>query len=168
MKIALRPETPGDIATIDAVTTAAFASAPHTSHTEQFIVKGLRDAGQLTLSLVAIADGNVIGHVALSPVSVSDGSSGWFGLGPISVLPEYQRRGVGSRLMREALRVLREKGAAGCVLLGEPEFYSRFGFKLDPSLVLPGVPPGYFQSLSFGASSPQGTVSYHEAFDAVA
>ena len=167
MKITLRLETPDDITAIDAVTTAAFASAPHTSHTEQFIVKGLRDAGQLTLSLVAIADGNVIGHVALSPVSVSDGSSGWFGLGPISVLPEYQRCGVGSRLMREALGVLREKGAAGCVLLGEPEFYSRFGFKLDPILVLPGVPPGYFQSLSFGSSSPQGTVSYHEAFDAV-
>ena len=58
------------------------------------------------------------------------------------------------------------RGAAGCVLLGEPAFYGRFGFKAEPQLRLPGVPPEYFQALAFGPSRPQGTVAYHAAFDA--
>ena len=168
MKIEIRNETAADVAAIEAVTTAAFLNAPHTSHTEQFIVAALRKDGQLTVSLVAHIDGTVIGHVAISPVSISDGTTGWHGLGPISVVPEYQRRGIGSRLMREALRVLREYGALGCVVLGEPEYYGRFGFRAAPNLNLPGVPPEYFQAISFGASHPQGTVSYHRSFNASA
>lgn len=146
------------------MTILAFLNAPHTSHTEQYIVSALRKAGKLTVSLVAHANGAIIGHVAVSPVAVSDGASAWFGLGPISVNPNHQRRGVGAGLMREALRLLREQGAAGCVLLGEPGYYSRFGFQVDPNLVLPDVPPGYFQSISFDLSRPRGAVSYHEAF----
>jgi putative acetyltransferase len=166
MKIEIRKETAADVLGIEAVTISAFLKAPHTSHTEQFIVSALRKAGKLTVSLVADANGKVIGHVAVSPVSISDGASAWFGLGPISVTPEHQRRGVGSRLMREALRILREQGAAGCVLLGEPEYYSRFGFQVDQNLVLPDVPPGYFQAISFDSSRAHGSVSYHEAFNA--
>jgi putative acetyltransferase len=168
MDIEIRNETAADVAAIEAVTIAAFLHAPHTSHAEQLIVDALRNAGQLTVSLVASADGTVVGHVAISPVSISDGATGWYGLGPISVAPEYQRRGIGSRLMREALRVLREHGAIGCVLLGEPGYYSRFGFRVDPNLTLPGVPVEYFQAISFGASYPQGIVSYHSAFNASA
>jgi putative acetyltransferase len=166
MKIEIRKETAADVAEIEAVTISAFLNAPHTSNTEQFIVSALRKAGKLSVSLVADAEGKVIGHVAGSPVSISDGPPAWYGLGPISVMPEHQRRGVGSSLMREALRILREQGASGCVLLGEPKYYSRFGFQVDPNLVLPGVPPGYFQAISFVSSWPQGTVSYHEAFNA--
>jgi putative acetyltransferase len=166
MKIEIRRETKADVSAIHAVTIAAFRNAPHTSHTEQYIVTALRKAGQLAVSLVAEANGELIGHVAVSPVSISDGSPNWFGLGPISVAPEYQRRGVGSRLMREALRILRAQGAAGCVLLGEPEYYSRFGFQVDPDLVLADVPPEYFQAISLDASRPRGRVTYHEAFNA--
>jgi putative acetyltransferase len=166
MKIDIRDEKSADVAAIEAVTVAAFLNAPHTSHTEQFVVNALRCAGKLALSLVADAAGEVIGHVAVSPVSISDGASAWFGLGPISVLPEHQGRGVGSLLMREALRVLRVRGAAGCVLLGEPEYYSRFGFHADANLILREVPPRYFLAISFRTSRPQGTVSYHEAFNA--
>jgi putative acetyltransferase len=162
--ITIRNETAADLPAIEAVTISAFLNAPHTTHTEQFIVSALRNAGLLTISLVADAEGTVIGHVAVSPVSISDGASGWFGLGPISVLPKHQCRGVGSHLMREALRILREHGAAGCVLLGEPEYYSRFGFQADPNLILPDVPPEYFQAISLDSSRPRGTVSYHEAF----
>jgi putative acetyltransferase len=168
MKIEIVHEAAADVAAIQAVTIAAFLRAPHTSHTEQFIVDALRKAGQLTVSLVAKTDGTVVGHVAISPVSISDGTRGWYGLGPISVTPEYQGRGIGSRLMREALRVLRERGASGCVLLGEPRYYNRFGFRVDPNLELPGVPAEYFQALSFGASRPRGVVSYHAAFNASA
>ena len=166
MKIQIRNETPADVAAVEAVTIAAFLNAPHTGHTEQFIVRALREAGQLAVSLVAELEGSVVGHVAASPVSVSNGAGGWFGLGPISILPQHQRRGVGSHLMREVLQRLRERGAAGCVLLGDPRYYSRFGFKVDPSLVLPDVPPGYFQAIALDSSRPRGTVSYHQAFNA--
>jgi putative acetyltransferase len=165
MKIEIASETAADIAAIQAVTVSAFLHAQHTSHTEQFIVDALRKAGQLTVSLVAKTDSSTVGHVAISPVSISDGATGWYGLGPISVAPEYQRRGIGSRLMREALRVLRERGVSGCVLLGEPRYYNRFGFQVDSNLSLPGVPPEYFQALSFGTSHPRGVVSYHAAFN---
>jgi len=166
IEIRIRDEIPADVPAIAAVTASAFLNARHTGHNEQFIVSALRQAGQLAVSLVAVTEGNVIGHVAISPVYISDGAPGWCGLGPISVLPPYQRRGVGARLMREALHVLRQKGGAGCVVLGEPEYYGRFGFLADPALVLPGVPPEYFQALPFGASRPRGRVSYHAAFNA--
>jgi putative acetyltransferase len=148
------------------VTIAAFRNAPHTSHTEQFIVGALRKAGLLTISLVADREGTVIGHVAVSPVTISDGATGWYGLGPISVLPAHQRRGLGTRLLHEALRILREQGAAGCVVLGEPAYYSRFGFRPDPNLVLAGVPAEYFQAISLDFSRPHGIVKYAEAFNA--
>lgn len=163
----IRHETPADIAEIDAVTAAAFLHAPHTSHTEQFIVAALRAAGALSVSLVAEAEGNVLGHVAVSPVTISDGTPGWFGLGPISVLPAWQGRGVGSELMRAALEALRELGAAGCVVVGEPTYYGRFGFKAEPGLVLPDIPPEYFQAIVFGERPiPRGSVTYHAGFDA--
>ncbi|MCG2635223.1 MAG: N-acetyltransferase [Gammaproteobacteria bacterium] len=166
MKLDIRQAREADIPTIEAVTLAAFLNAPHTSHTEQFIINALRRAGALALSLVALVDGVVVGHLAASPVVISDGSTGWFGLGPLSVEPAFQRQGVGSRLMRSALDRLRERGASGAVLLGEPDYYGRFGFRAEPGLVLPGVPPEYFQALLFGPLLPQGSVSYHAAFDA--
>ena len=88
----IRTETPADAAAIEALTIAAFAQSSHNSHAEQFIVRALRAAEALTLSLVAEEDGSLVGHAALSPVSISDGSQGWHGLGPISVLPQWQRR----------------------------------------------------------------------------
>ena len=165
MNIEIACETAADVAAIQAITISAFLHAQLTSHTEQFIVDALRKAGQLTVSLVAKIDGTKVGHVAISPVSISDGATGWYGLGPISVVPEYQRRGIGSRLMREALRVLRERGGSGCVVLGEPRYYHRFGFQVDPNLTFPGVPREYFQAISFGTPHPRGVVSYHAAFD---
>jgi putative acetyltransferase len=166
MNPVIRSESQSDAAAIHAVTTAAFLSAPHTAHTEQFVVDALRKAGALTISLVAEQAGEIAAHVAVSPVSLSDGSTGWFGLGPISVKPELQGKGIGSLLMQAALRLLRERGAAGCVLVGDPSYYSRFGFKPEPSLTLPDVPPQYFQALPFGPSLPRGVVTFHEAFSA--
>jgi putative acetyltransferase len=167
MHIEIRSETPADVAAIEAVTIAAFLNAPHTGHNEQFIVRALREAGVLAVSLVATAEGNVIGHVAVSPVSVSDAAAGWYGLGPISVLPEHQGRGVGAQLMHEALRLLKERAAAGCVVLGEPSYYGRFGFLADPALVLAGVPAEYFQAIKLGPSTARGTVAYQPAFGEV-
>lgn len=162
----IRPERPTDIAAIARLTEAAFRDAAHTSHTEAFIVDALRRAGQLALSLVAEEEGRLVGHVALSPVTISDGAAGWFGLGPISVVPDRQGRGIGTLLMKAAMEKLRAQRAAGCVVLGEPAFYSRFGFVVQPDLRLPGVPPEYFQVLTLGTAVPAGTVAYHEAFNA--
>lgn len=166
MNLQIRAEVPADASAIHNLTIAAFKNAQHTDHTEQFIVRALRAADALSLSLVAVIDDEIVGHVAVSEVSVSDGATGWFGLGPLSVLPEFQDRGIGSRLMDEALAELEERGAAGCVLLGDPAYYSRFGFKPEADLVLQGVPPEYFQALAFSQYLPQGTVTYHSAFSA--
>jgi putative acetyltransferase len=163
--IEIRSESPADVRAIEAVTVAAFLDAPHTGHTEHLIVNALRAAGQLALSLVAVSEGEIAGHVAVSPVEVSDRTGGWYGLGPISVLPQRQRQGIGTRLMQEALRRLRERGAAGCVLVGEPQYYGRFGFRAEPGLTYPGIPPAYFQALSFGAAVPRGVISYSGAFN---
>lgn len=164
--ITIRNEIPTDAAAIEAVTIAAFDSAEHSSGTEQFIVRALRDSGQLAVSLVAEEDGRVVGHVAVSPVTISSGAPGWYGLGPVSVVPEHQERGIGARLITRALEELRTLGAAGCVVLGEPDYYSRFGFKADPGLVLPDVPAEYFQAITFNGASPVGQVAYHASFDA--
>jgi putative acetyltransferase len=168
MTVEIRPERPGDEEAIHAVTTAAFLEAPHTGHTEQYIVRELRRAGQLAVSLVAVLDGTIVGHVAISPVTIDDGTRGWFGLGPVSVTPQHQGLGIGSRLVREALQRLRAMGGKGCVLVGEPVYYERFGFRAEPRMVLPGVPPQYFQALCFGTPAPAGVVTFHKAFDATA
>ena len=166
LNIEVSNEKSGDEARIHQVTEQAFLSAPHTDHTEQFIVNVLRRSGALTISQVAKADGVIIGHVAISPVTLSGGATGWFGLGPISVLPEFQGLGIGSKLMQSSLAALEDMGASGCVVLGDPAYYGRFGFKVVDGLLFPGVPVEYFQALLFYDELPKGEVSYHEAFSA--
>jgi putative acetyltransferase len=166
MYLRIRPEIPDDAPLIEAVTIAAFLDAPHTSHTEQFVIRSLRAAGALTVSLVAEADGRLVGHVAVSPVTMSTGARDWYGLGPVAVDPPMQGRGIGSRLMRAALQQLRDANAAGCVLLGEPAYYGRFGFKAEPGLKLPGVPAEYFQAVAFRGAVPRGSVAFHAAYAA--
>lgn len=168
MIINIRNELPSDAAAVGAVTIAAFGSAEHSSGTEQFIVRALRDSGQLVVSLVAEEDGRIAGHVAVSPVTITSGSPGWYGLGPVSVAPEQQGRGIGTMLISQALDKLRASGAAGCVVLGEPAYYSRFGFSAHPGLVLPGVPAEYFQAIAFDGACPNGEVAYHVSFEATA
>ncbi|WP_029047470.1 GNAT family N-acetyltransferase [Cupriavidus sp. amp6] len=166
MGIHIRNEQGADSDTIARLTEAAFRGEPHSSHTEHFIVNALRRDGQLTVSLVA-ADGDaIVGHVAVSPVTISSGATAWYGLGPISVLPGRQGQGIGTNLMKAALVELRRLGGAGCVVLGSPAYYGRFGFKAHAGLVLPGVPQEYFQAVAFGGEMPVGDVCYHQAFDA--
>jgi putative acetyltransferase len=165
-KIVIRSETDADVSAITEVTVAAFQTLEISQHTEQFIIAALRVAKALTVSLVAEADGRVIGHIAFSPVTISDGTRNWYGLGPVSVLPEYQRRGIGSALIREGLSRLRALGAKGCCLVGHPEYYRRFGFENPPGLVCEGVPPEVFFALSFDGQMPRGPVEFHPAFKA--
>ena len=166
LNMTLRNEHPQDIEAISRLTEAAFRNEEHSSHTEHFIVNALRRTGQLSISLVAAEHDQILGHVAISPVSISSGVTGWYGLGPISVRPDRQGKGIGSALMKAALEQLRHLGAAGCVVLGDPGYYGRFGFKAHPGLELPGVPPEYFQALSFTGELPVGVVKYAAAFEA--
>lgn len=164
--LTIRNEQVADVDVISRLTEAAFQSAPHTSHTEQFIVDALRRCGQLTISLVAVDGDAIVGHVAISPVTLSSGATGWYGLGPISVSPNRQGLGIGSMLMRAALEELQRLNGVGCVVLGDPDYYGRFGFKAQPGLELPGVPLEFFQAIAFGVETPVGSVRYHEAFEA--
>ena len=90
----IRDETDADVSAITAVTIASFKTLEISHQTEHYIIEALRAATALTGSLVADLDGRVIGHIAFSPVTMSDGSRNWYGLGPVSVWPDLQRQGV--------------------------------------------------------------------------
>ncbi len=164
MTMDIRAEQPADTAAIRAVTSAAFETAPHSGGNEADIVEALRTSGALTLSLVAVHREQVVGHVAFSPIEVAGTVEAWFGLGPVSVSPDFQRMGVGLGLIREGLSRLRAQGAGGCVVLGEPDYYGRFGFDSDPALRFLDEPSPYFQRLVFSGAPPEGLVRYHPAF----
>jgi putative acetyltransferase len=146
------------------VTAAAFKSLAISNQTEPFIIDALRAAKALTVSLVAEVDGRVVGHIAFSPVTISDGNRNWYGLGPVSVLPEFQRKGIGSALIREGILRLKDLGARGCCLVGHPGYYGRFGFQTIRGLACEGVPQEVFFALSLDGHLPQGIVAFHPGF----
>jgi putative acetyltransferase len=162
--IIIRDETAADADVITDVTLAAFKTLKISDLSEPGIILRLRAAGALTLSLVAERDSRVVGHIAFSSVTISDGTPGWYGLGPVSVLPELHRQGVGGALIREGLARLKASGARGCCLVGHPEYYGRFGFEHVDGLGLEGIPSDVFFALSFEGPMPRGTVAFHEAF----
>lgn len=167
MSIAIRDESPSDVAEIRAITTAAFADVPRSRQTEAAIVDALRAANALTVSLVAIDDDQIVGHVAVSPASIDgDANLGWYGGGPLSVRPDRQRNGIGTALVRAAFERLRELGARGCVVVGDADYYRRFGFACPRSLVVPGVPPENVLALALDDEIPAATVAFHPAFAA--
>ncbi len=168
--VTVRDERPEDADAVRDVVAAAFVGRPYSRQREHHLVDALRADGALALSLVAEGDdGVVVGHVAFSPVRIAGaGAAGWYGLGPLAVRPDRQRRGVGRALVDEGLRRLRTASGAGggCVLVGDPAYYGRFGFAPDARLRFAGVPRGYFLALPFGPDVPSGDVSFHPAFDA--
>jgi putative acetyltransferase len=165
-EIVIRSETNADAGAITEVTVAAFKTLEISNHTEQFIITALRAARALAVSLVAEVDGRVIGHIAFSPVRISDGTRNWYGLGPVSVLPAYQRQGIGKALIREGLSRLKDLNAQGCCLVGHPDYYRKLGFNNMSGLVHEGVPQEVFLALSFEGHPPHGTVTFHEGFKA--
>ena len=161
----IRDERPGDEPAIAALTRAAFRDIAHSAGNEAAIVERLRADGDLAISLVAEnLDRAIVGHVAFSPVAISDGMPRWYGLGPVSVIPLRQRAGIGSALIEEGLERLRQMDAGGCVVLGDPAYYRRFGFAHDRALAYPGPPPEYFQRMILSGEAPRGTVTYAPAF----
>ncbi len=162
----IRREIPTDFDAITDITAAAFTDHPFSRNTEQFIIKALREADALALSLVAEKESKLVGHIAFSQVTFTDETPNWYGLGPVSVLPGLQRQGIGSKLINEGLNMLREMGANGCVLVGDPDFYHRFGFKSPAGLKHEGVPQENLLVISFCGKTPTGLVQFHPAFHA--
>ncbi len=162
--ITIRPEAAGDEDTIFALTKAAFAEMPFSDGDEQHLVNRLRADGDLTLSLVAEDAQRIVGHIAISPLTITDGAQGWFGLGPVSVWPELHHRGIGGAIIKRAIADMRALGAQGIALLGSNIYYPRFGFKHYPQLTYAGPPPEFFQALLLDGKLPSGAVSFAPGF----
>lgn len=160
----VRDELPGDAPTIRAVIAEAFKPVPYSRQTEVAIYDGLRDAGAATVSLVAEEDGEVVGQIVLSPVTIGGEHGDWLGAGPVAVRPDRQGRGIGGALVEAALDRARRMGAPGCVLVGDPAFYGRFGFAAQDGLTHDAVPDPFVQAISFGPPVPKGRIRFHPAF----
>jgi predicted N-acetyltransferase YhbS len=162
--VLIRPEAPDDCDSMRDILIAAFANHPYSHQTEHLIVEGLRADDSLTVSLVAEVDGNVVGRIAFSPVKIGGKDHGWLALGPVAVLSPFQRRGIGQAPVNEGLKTIRDLGAQGCVLVGDPAFYNRFGFRHNLALRMEGVPPEVLLCLPMWDEMPHGSVTHHPAF----
>jgi putative acetyltransferase len=160
----IRPERPGDEAAIYDLTRRAFAPMPYAAGDEQELIDKLRGAGALALSLVAEIDGPIVGHIAFSPAFAADGSAGWYALGPVSAEPALKHRGIGSALIEAGIAWLVEHGAAGCVLVGNPAYYGRFGFRPFPDLCPDNEPAQFFQILPLAVAAPDSIIAFHPLF----
>lgn len=162
--VEIRQEADADHATIGRVTEVAFRDMPYAGGDEQTVIERLRSAGALSLSLVALVDRQIVGHVAFSPAHAADATRRWYALGPVSVLPAHQRQGIGSALIETGLAELQARGARGCILIGDPAYYRRFGFELSPQNVPENEPEDYFMVKLFSGALPSGAFRFHPAF----
>lgn len=168
--IIIRRERPEDASAVRRVNEQAFGQ-----RAEADLVDALRQRDELLVSLVAIEDEQVVGHILFSPVTVqSDGASwGAMGLGPMAVLPEHQGKGIGSQLVEAGLEECRKARHKVVVVLGHPEFYPRFGFAPSKPLGIrweKDVPEEVFMvtELREGALAERGgVVKYLPEFDRV-
>ncbi|GAB5487337.1 MAG: N-acetyltransferase [Parasphingorhabdus sp.] len=160
------PEQAGDEKAISDLTERAFTPMPFSEGDEQGLINVLRDHDALTISLVAKQDDKIVGHIAFSPAFPDDGSDGWYTLGPVSVEPELQKMGVGSQMIRKGLNMLQDRNANGCILIGNPEYYRRFGFEAAPESCPDGEPAEYYQMIWFGDEKPQQVIGFHKLFHA--
>ena len=162
----IRDEQPSDADAIaDATEDAFLGSDIPGQRNEQLIAAALRDAGALAVSLVADANGDVIGHIAFSPITIDGRASTWYSLGPVAVVRRYQKMGVGAALIHEGLRRLRNLGAGGCILVGHPSYYPRLGFVHPEGLVFDGIPEEVFFGMTFDGVWPHGRVREHPAME---
>ena len=162
--IHIRDEREEDRPVIRDLTRRAFAPMPFATDDDQHLTDALRARGGLTFSLVAELGGRIVGHAAFSPAFASDGSASWYALGPISVEPELQRSGIGKSMIAEGVARLRRLNAAGCILVGDPAYYPRFGFRPFPLLAPEREPAEYFMILPLGIAAPKARMAFHPAF----
>ncbi|KAI5361076.1 putative GNAT domain, acyl-CoA N-acyltransferase [Septoria linicola] len=171
MSIEIRAEQPTDIPAIKHVVEAAFAVKSHLNHQENKIIDQLRGSDKLSISLVAVQNERIVGYIAVSPVTIETQSGdivhGWYGGGPLAVLPECHRTGIGGKLIAAARDELVKRGAQGCVALGIPEYYQRFGFERDEGLKFEGAPGSVFTRVKVTECEDErveGVVKYAEGW----
>jgi putative acetyltransferase len=162
--VTIRPETPQDFKAIEAIHIAAFANHPYSRQTEHLIVNALRADGALTVSLVAETEDAVLGHIAFSRMGLNGHDCQWLLAGPLGVLPQFQRQGIGKHLVREGIDAIRKLGAEGCILVGDPGYYTQLGFKHSPGLAMEGVPTENIMYFPITGSIPEGAIAHHAAF----
>ena len=163
MTYIIRDEQSGEAKAIAELTTAAFKTMPMASGTEADIIDALRAANALTVSLIADQDGEIVGHAAFSPATLG-GQQNWYGLGPVSVRPDLHKQGIGSALIMAGLDRLRGLGATGCITIGHPDYYPRFGFAASPRLTFLGEAGPHVMALRFDGAEPEGELMFHPAF----
>lgn len=163
-KVVIRPEQPQDREAIWTVTKAAFSGRPYAGGDEQDLINTLRDLGALSLSLVALDGKEVVGQVTFSPAEISSHVGSWFALGPVSVKPELQGARIGEQLIEAGIEAIKELGAWGCILTGDPNYYSRHGFRLSPSHCPTNESPEFFMLRQIKNQSPDGRFTFHPAF----
>jgi len=162
--VLIRLERPDDHEALGELITSAFAGKPYADGDEADLLVALRRENALTLSLVAELDGVVVGQAAFSPARTTTGDERWYALGPVAVLPAHQGEGIGSLLVRAGLERLAGEGADGCIFVGDPAYYARFGFEVRPENAPVGQPAEYFQVMVLGGRRPDGPIAFHEAF----
>ena len=167
LPLMFRRETPADVDIIDDLTARAFARMTFSDGTEPLVIKRLRARDELALSLLAVdRTGRVLGHVAFSAVQIPKHTA-WFGLGPISVEPEHQRKGIGRALVREGIERLRKTGAQGIALIGNPAVYGPMGFVSHGRLTHGDLPLHLVQHLTLTGDDPEGELRFSPAFDTI-
>ena len=160
----IRDQIEADFTAVHELVIAAFKTLPIACGREQFLMDELWRSGAATVALVAEEDGMVVGQAAFSKMLVGGADVGWHGCGPVSVLPERHKQGIGSALMREGLNRLRALGSKGCAVVGHSDYYPRFGFAATDAMRLPDVPPEAFMVIRFDGDMPSGEVEFDKAF----
>lgn len=162
----IRTEAPADILAVDKLLKATFDT-----ESEANLVMKLRENGRRTLALVASNDdGEIIGYVMFSPVTLNGDDLNWQGLAPLAIQDNYRRQGLAAELVNEALATLKEFGYPACVVLGEPSYYSRFGFEASERYGFScqwDVPDGVFQVLELdenALANRTGMIEYSSEF----
>jgi putative acetyltransferase len=162
--VRVRPERKHDAAAIRNVQYNAFNDHPYTYKDEYKIVDALRKSDSLTLSLVAEEYGaGIVGQLTISPVLINGHDEGWFYVGPVGVLPEHQRKGIGTSLIRQAVRAMYTQRANGLISHGDPKFFTKLGFRNDSRITYKNVQPEHIVLLPLGKSVPEGAVVLHTA-----
>lgn len=164
MTINIRPESESDYAAIYQLTEEAFKGKPYAGGDEQDLIDALRAIRALSVSLVATDDSVVVGQITFSPATITSRLGTWFALGPVSVSPERQGEGIGGELIEAGIKRIKAMGAWGCILTGDPRYYSRHGFEMAQQHCPVNEPSEYFMLRLLGNKQPQGIFEFHEAF----
>lgn len=164
-KVTVREERPGDADAIRDMVRCAFIGRPYADGDEQDVIDRLRADGDMLLSLVAEQDGVIIGQITFSPALLDNGDEGWVVLGPVAIDPAHQGKGIGRTLIEAGEAVMRERGAKGITVLGDPAIYGRFGYAQNTPMWLAGELGWAFQVKSLGPAIPATEQRYVRAFD---